>query len=232
MEFWKSWAASSRQLPTPSQECLIVALWSSGQDTPQATSWAVWVVSLTEWLSLRSRINKTTGTALAVQVVWPTQFKRSAFPDLLEGEQSPWRSRHSASSRRGDAWPAQLGSFGSWLSQYIPRIILLINNLVCIVFTIQTYRVSKYMACFQHIHRNNRQSTLKISGQREQQMHAKFWLKTRTVALPFSNSRRIGSSRAFQKTSSTSISVSCSCKLALEAAKESGEGKGIVKMDS
>lgn len=165
MELWKSWAASSRQLPTPSQECLIVALWSTGRDTSQATSWAVWVVSLIEGLSPRSRINKTMGTALAVQVVWPTQFKRSAFPDLLECEQSPRRGRHSASSRRGDAWPAQLGSFGSWLSQYIPRIILLTNNLVCIVFTIQISRVSKYMACFQHSHRNNRQSTLKISGQ-------------------------------------------------------------------
>lgn len=165
MEFWKSWAASFRQLPITSQECLIVALWSAGQDTSQATSWAVWVASLTKGLSLRSRINKTTRTALAVQVVWPTQFKRSAFPDLLECNSLPEEAdTDSASSGRGDAWPAQLGSFGSWLSQYIPRIVLLTNNLVCIVFTIQIYRASKYTPCFQRSHRNNRQSALKRSG--------------------------------------------------------------------
>lgn len=146
-----------------------------------------------------------------------------------------------------------MGSVRSWLAWYIPSVILLINNLVYIIFTTHNYRVSKPITFFgfQHNPRNNSQSTTETiravgstppgsgehsSGQRgalravgSTQINAKLLFRTRTVVLPFSNSCKIGTIRVFQKTSSTSISVSCSCKLALEAAKKSRQGKGIVR---
>jgi hypothetical protein len=111
-----------------------------------------------------------------------------------------------------------------------PSVIVFINNLVYILFTIHIYRVSKPKTffVFQHIPSDNIQNTtenIRVVG--STQINAKLLFKTRTVVLPFSNSCKMGTIRAFQKTSSTSVSVSCSCELALEAAKKCREGKGI-----
>lgn len=130
---------------------------------------------------------------------------------------------------------ALAGGFISWLSWYIPSVILLINNLVYIIFTTNIYRVGKAMTLFVFQHkaqkRYGQSTTENIRAGGSTQINAKLLFRTRTVVLPFSNSCKIGMIRVFQKVSSTSSSGSCSCKLALEAAKRRREGERIVRRD-